>query len=311
MLIGTFAALLYVTSQSKEEVALFRDLMRNYIWILRVGSKSFDKLKIVLDNMHQLLVQVPGLLTDEIPIINEFVPPPLSAPGTGFNPGIMANGIQQQMFNQYPNMQNLPQQYSSSSPVVASVMEQRSPSSFVLQNNASNNNTNNTTSNNGSVNTSNLTNSVKKVGEQISPEDILHSVMAQSPSNKANATSTPGSSSKTPIFSMPSSISEVSINNDNNNTKNTLTPIDPKSQLQQQEAQYSPSLQSQISETYSVGQLANSSETPKTDPSANIMDTVSMKDNPRTSNVSNVTTTVNNTNNNPGTSIKNSNTNGK
>lgn len=65
MLIGTFAALLYVTAPTKDESSTFRDLMRNYIWVLRVRSKSFDKLRNALNNIHMLLAQIPGLLTDE------------------------------------------------------------------------------------------------------------------------------------------------------------------------------------------------------------------------------------------------------
>lgn len=65
MLIGTFAALLYVTAPTKEESITFRDLMRNYIWVLRVRSKSFDKLRNAFNNIHMLLTQIPGLLTDE------------------------------------------------------------------------------------------------------------------------------------------------------------------------------------------------------------------------------------------------------
>lgn len=72
MLIGTFAALLYVTAKTKDEAIIFRDCLRNYIWILRVGSKSFDRSANALKRIHILLTQVPGLLTDEQP--KEFIP---------------------------------------------------------------------------------------------------------------------------------------------------------------------------------------------------------------------------------------------
>ncbi|QID85909.1 Fungal specific transcription factor [Saccharomyces pastorianus] len=65
MLIGTFAALLYVTSTTKEEATIFRDYLRNYIWVLKIGSKYFEKLSNALNNMHLLFAQIPGLLTDE------------------------------------------------------------------------------------------------------------------------------------------------------------------------------------------------------------------------------------------------------
>ncbi|SMN22602.1 similar to Saccharomyces cerevisiae YIR023W DAL81 Positive regulator of genes in multiple nitrogen degradation pathways [Maudiozyma saulgeensis] len=84
MLIGTFAALLYVTAPTKEEAATFRDLMRNYIWVLRVRSKSFDKLRNAFENIHMLLTQIPGLLTDEESTTDRsisFRTPDLSADG--------------------------------------------------------------------------------------------------------------------------------------------------------------------------------------------------------------------------------------
>ncbi|KAG0672645.1 Fungal specific transcription factor [Maudiozyma exigua] len=65
MLIGTFAALLYVTAPTNEESVVFRDLMRNYMWVLRVRSKSFDKLRNAFENIHMFLAQIPGLLTDD------------------------------------------------------------------------------------------------------------------------------------------------------------------------------------------------------------------------------------------------------
>ncbi|SCU88653.1 LAME_0E00672g1_1 [Lachancea meyersii CBS 8951] len=65
-LIGTFAALLYVTAPTKEEAAIFRDCLRNYVWILRMSSKSFEKAGHGLKKIHMLLAQIPGLLTDDI-----------------------------------------------------------------------------------------------------------------------------------------------------------------------------------------------------------------------------------------------------
>ncbi|KAK5782087.1 hypothetical protein RI543_000409 [Arxiozyma heterogenica] len=315
MLIGTFAALLYVTSQTKEEATMYRDLLRNYIWILRVGSKSFDKLKIVLDNIHQLLTQVPGLLTDVTPLISDFIPPPLTSSSNAVRPGSMPNTTQQQMYNQYSNGSNPSHQGSSSSPTIA---DQGSRPPSVLQNNISNkinNSNNNSNSNNNNNNNSNnnktnhLTSNLKNVAEQISPEDFLYPVMAQSPSNKTNVVLTPRPLGKTPIFSIPSHMNDSSPNNDNYNSNNTSTPNNSKSQ--QQQAQYSPSLQSQISETYSVGQVANPSETPKTEPNTNIMDMATMKDNHITDDVNSITTTTNVTNINNSTSIVDTNINKK
>lgn len=72
MLIAIFAALLYVTAQNRDEAIIVRDYLRNYIWILRVASKSFDRSGTALKRIHILLSQIPGLLTDEHP--KEFIP---------------------------------------------------------------------------------------------------------------------------------------------------------------------------------------------------------------------------------------------
>lgn len=259
MLIGSFAALLYVTAQSKEEVLIFKDLVRNYIWILRVGSKSFDKLKNVLDNIHRLLAQVPGLLTDEAPV-NEFIPPPFSASVDGFEQSTSTSSInlvQQQLFKQYPDEMTTRQQMSSASPPMS---EQSSASPLVLKNSHSNHgglyNSNN---NNGTKHNRNLNNAV-------SSEDLMHSGISHSPRNKTNAITSPRSAGRTPVFQNSSLSNEI-----NNNGSTTSTPGSYKTQLQQQ--QYSPSLQSQISETYSVGQIANQSATPRNDPIPSIPET--------------------------------------
>ena len=44
---------------------LFRDCLRNYVWILRMSAKSFEKAGNGLKRIHMLLTQIPGLLTDE------------------------------------------------------------------------------------------------------------------------------------------------------------------------------------------------------------------------------------------------------
>lgn len=110
MLIGTFAALLYVTAPTPEEATTFRDLMRNYIWVLRVRSKSFDKLRNALDNIHMLLAQIPGLLTDDEPANANpvFRTPSVSATpkiGGTARPPLNANHpISQDIFNGLGNL---------------------------------------------------------------------------------------------------------------------------------------------------------------------------------------------------------------
>ncbi|SSD59864.1 uncharacterized protein SCODWIG_01625 [Saccharomycodes ludwigii] len=73
-LMGTFAALLYVTSTTKEEALEFRDYLRKYVWVLRITSKSFEKAKFALDRILMLLIQIPGLLTDEPLTVGGAVP---------------------------------------------------------------------------------------------------------------------------------------------------------------------------------------------------------------------------------------------
>ncbi|CCK73099.1 Dal81p KNAG_0M02460 [Huiozyma naganishii CBS 8797] len=106
MLIGTFATLLYVTSGNKDEALVFRDLLRNYIWILKVGYKSFEKLRNALENMHMLLAQIPGLLTDELP--QDFVPPKSRS---------QMFRAQQQMLNSYPSASPAITDQGSASPL--------------------------------------------------------------------------------------------------------------------------------------------------------------------------------------------------
>lgn len=259
MLIGSFAALLYVTAQIKEEIIIFRDLVRNYIWILRVGSKSFDKLKIVLDNIHRLLAQIPGLLTDDSPV-NEFVPPPFSTSVDGFGQSTSSssvNLVQQQLFKSYPDESSTQQQVSSASPPIS---EQSSASPLVLKSNHPNTG--------GHYNAKYVGNSSKdnrNFSDAVSSDDLMHSAVSQSPHNRANTATSPRSAGRTPVFQNSSLVNEI-----NSNGSTTTTPSDHKTQLQQQ---YSPSLQSQASETYSVGQIANQSATPRNDPIPNISET--------------------------------------
>lgn len=86
-LIGTFSALLYVTAPTKDEALVFRDCLRNYIWILRMSSRSFERAGNALDRIHMLLTQIPGLLTDE-PATQPFVPPKSQSP---YNPSSSYN----------------------------------------------------------------------------------------------------------------------------------------------------------------------------------------------------------------------------
>ncbi|AGO13431.1 AaceriACL093Cp [[Ashbya] aceris (nom. inval.)] len=78
-LISTFAGLLYVTAQTKEDARVFRDCLRNYVWILRMASKSYEKAANALERIQMLLSQIPGLLTDEV-APQQFIPPRSQSP---------------------------------------------------------------------------------------------------------------------------------------------------------------------------------------------------------------------------------------
>jgi Fungal specific transcription factor domain./Fungal Zn(2)-Cys(6) binuclear cluster domain. len=75
-LIGTFAAILFMSSPSKEEADFYRDQIFNYRWILKISSKGFDQVGEALLKLDLVLNQIPGLLNDsvELPMVIPNVP---------------------------------------------------------------------------------------------------------------------------------------------------------------------------------------------------------------------------------------------
>lgn len=63
-LIGTFAAVLYISSSTKEESDFYRDHIFNYRWILKISSKGFDQVGDALLELDMVLNHIPGLLDD-------------------------------------------------------------------------------------------------------------------------------------------------------------------------------------------------------------------------------------------------------
>lgn len=63
-LIGTFAALLFISSTSKEEADSFKDHIFNYRWILKISSKGFAQVNDSLQKLDLVLSQIPGLLNE-------------------------------------------------------------------------------------------------------------------------------------------------------------------------------------------------------------------------------------------------------
>lgn len=63
-LIGTFAALLFVSAPTKEEADFYKDQIFNYRWILKISSKGFVQVGDALDQLDLVLKHIPGLLND-------------------------------------------------------------------------------------------------------------------------------------------------------------------------------------------------------------------------------------------------------
>ncbi|WPK24110.1 hypothetical protein PUMCH_001366 [Australozyma saopauloensis] len=63
-LIGTFAALLFISATSKEEAESYKEHIFNYRWILKISSKGFPQVSDALQKLDLVLNQIPGLLTE-------------------------------------------------------------------------------------------------------------------------------------------------------------------------------------------------------------------------------------------------------
>ncbi|KAI5966869.1 DAL81 [Candida pseudojiufengensis] len=94
-LIGTFAAILFMSSPTKEESDFYKDQIFNYRWILKISSKGFDQVAEALSQLDLVLGNIPGLLNDNIdmpmvlPNVQDPPPPksPFSEPPTPNNIG--------------------------------------------------------------------------------------------------------------------------------------------------------------------------------------------------------------------------------
>lgn len=65
-LIGTFAALLYISSPTKEEADFYKDQIFNYRWILKISSKGFVQVGSALDQLDLVFQHVPKLLNENL-----------------------------------------------------------------------------------------------------------------------------------------------------------------------------------------------------------------------------------------------------
>ncbi|OVF07528.1 putative transcriptional activator protein [Clavispora lusitaniae] len=75
-LIGTFAALLFISSTTKQESEYYKDQIFNYRWILKISSKGFVQVGDALQKLDLVLNHVPGLLIEnaEQPMVVPNVP---------------------------------------------------------------------------------------------------------------------------------------------------------------------------------------------------------------------------------------------
>ncbi|GMF03465.1 unnamed protein product [Ambrosiozyma monospora] len=63
-LIGIFAAILYVTSDTIEEANSYKEQLYDYRWVLKVNSRSFSIANDALEKIDGVLRNIPGLLSD-------------------------------------------------------------------------------------------------------------------------------------------------------------------------------------------------------------------------------------------------------
>lgn len=104
-LIGTFAALLFISSPDKQEADYFKEQIFNYRWILKISSKGFVQVGDALQKLDLVLNHIPGLL-------NESADQPMVVPNV---PTIDYNKFYQQQQQLQQPQQSLSQQLKTHS----------------------------------------------------------------------------------------------------------------------------------------------------------------------------------------------------
>lgn len=104
-LIGTFAAILFMSAPSKEDSDFYRDQIYNYRWILKISAKGFDQVGEALYQLDMIYNKIPGLFNDtELPAENqEFDYSRELSTGAYANPPTQAQAPAQSNPQQYPN----------------------------------------------------------------------------------------------------------------------------------------------------------------------------------------------------------------
>lgn len=134
-LIGTFAAILFISSSTKEESDFYKDQIYNYRWILKISSKGFDQVGDALLKLDIVLNHIPGLLNDNVDL-------PMVVPNV---PTIKYQKLQKQQ-------QQPPTQNSYSPQKSPHVNTSGRPSPVLYQNGGRGSTTNTPASNNGNTN---------------------------------------------------------------------------------------------------------------------------------------------------------------
>lgn len=126
-LVGTFAAILFVTSTNANEANIYKEHIATYRSHLLKLSKNFVHALNALKRIDMLLYQIPGLLTDNVlPIQNDILSPANSisspmnfqqglSPHLGLSPYLGQSGFQQQGF-QAPQQHQQQQQQQQHQP---------------------------------------------------------------------------------------------------------------------------------------------------------------------------------------------------
>ncbi|RCK62260.1 Transcriptional activator protein DAL81 [Candida viswanathii] len=65
-LIGTFAAILFISAPTKEEADFYREQIFTYRWTLKVSSKGFEQAAEALTQLDIVLANIPGILQDNV-----------------------------------------------------------------------------------------------------------------------------------------------------------------------------------------------------------------------------------------------------
>lgn len=122
-IVGTFASILYVTSQSQEEATMFKEHVNTYRSVLQQLGRMFNPARQASMRIDMLLLQVPGLIRDFIPSTNNTPTIASEAPfSASHSPQssmhMMSPFLAQQMNMNPPASQNMPNNQPPTKPAM-------------------------------------------------------------------------------------------------------------------------------------------------------------------------------------------------